>query len=101
MKRLPVLAVGCLLASILPLLAPSAASALTNTPGFTATRIGANAAGVVSFSVVAADDGPGPQTLRVLVPAKPAKGVPHNFLLVLPVEAGLDSQYGDGMATVE
>jgi S-formylglutathione hydrolase FrmB len=37
----------------------------------------------------------------VLAPTHPAAGVPHNFLYVLPVEAGLGTVYGDGMATLE
>ena len=101
MKRTPVLLALCLFAASLPLLAPAAAQALTSIPGFTATYEGTNAAGVAMFSVVAANDGPGPQALRVLLPAKPAPGVAHNFLFVLPVEPGLGAQYGDGLATVE
>jgi hypothetical protein len=51
--------------------------------------------------MISADDGYGPQILRVLRPTDPAPGVAHNFLFVLPVEAGLGTSYGDGMATVE
>ena len=101
MTRTRVLVLLCLFAASLPLLAPVAAKALTNVPGFTATYESTNAAGVASFSVIAAEDGPGPQALRVLRPAKPAPGVAHNFLFVLPVEPGLGTQYGDGLATVE
>jgi S-formylglutathione hydrolase FrmB len=38
--------------------------------------------------------------VRVLTPVTPAAGVAHNFLIVLPVEAGLGSQFGDGLATL-
>ena len=38
--------------------------------------------------------------LRVLAPTNPAPGVPHNFLYVLPVEAGLGTTYGDGLETL-
>ena len=38
--------------------------------------------------------------LRVLPPTNPAPGVPHNFLYVLPVEAGLGTVYGDGLETL-
>jgi hypothetical protein len=59
-----------------------------------------DAQGVKSYSVISADNGPGPQTVRVLAPTHPAPGVAHNFLIVLPVEAGLGSTYGDGLATL-
>ena len=52
------------------------------------------------YSFTSADDGDGPQTLRVLVPTHPAAGVAHNFLYVLPVEAGLGDVYGDGLETL-
>ena len=41
-----------------------------------------------------------PQVVRVLKPTNPAQGVPHNFLYVLPVEAGLGTTFGDGMQTM-
>jgi hypothetical protein len=57
--------------------------------------------GVKYYSVVSANNGYGPQTLRVLTPTNPAAGVAHNFLIVLPVEAGLGTTYGDGLATLQ
>ena len=42
----------------------------------------------------------GTQVLRVLTPTKPARGVPHNYLYVLPVEAGMATNYGDGLETL-
>jgi hypothetical protein len=60
-----------------------------------------NAQGIQSYSVNSADNGYGPQTVRVLTPAHPAPGVAHNFLIVLPVEAGLGSTFGDGLATLQ
>jgi hypothetical protein len=71
------------------------------TAGFEADYLSTNAAGVESYNMISADDGYGPQILRVLRPTDPARGVAHNFLFVLPVEAGLGTSYGDGMATVE
>ena len=71
------------------------------TTGFQADYLSTNAAGVESYDMISADDGYGPQILRVLRPTDPARGVAHNFLFVLPVEAGLGTSYGDGMATVE
>jgi hypothetical protein len=60
-----------------------------------------DAQGIKSYGVTSAYDGRGPQTLRVLTPEHPASGVSHNFLIVLPVEAGLGSTFGDGLATLE
>ena len=71
------------------------------TTGFQADYLSTNAAGVESYDMISADDGYGPQILRVLRPTDPAPGVAHNFLFVLPVEVGLGTTYGDGMATVE
>jgi hypothetical protein len=57
--------------------------------------------GIASYTLLSSNDGHGPQTLRVVKPASPAAGVAHNFLIVLPVEAGLGSAYGDGLATMK
>jgi hypothetical protein len=51
--------------------------------------LGTDSQGIASYSVISAENGHGPQILRVLTPAHPAPGVSHNFLIVLPVEAGL------------
>ncbi len=63
--------------------------------------LGTDATGVESYSVTSPDDGYGSQTLRVLRPTHPAAGVAHNFIYVLPVTAGLDTTYGDGLATLQ
>ena len=73
----------------------------TGNNGFSATYRSTDANGVDSYDVTSADNGPGTQTLRVLAPTHPAAGVPHSFLYVLPVEAGLGTTYGDGIATLE
>jgi Putative esterase len=65
------------------------------------TYQGTNAQGFELYSVASADDGPGSQTVRVLVPTHPTAGVAHNFLIVLPVEAGLGSSFGDALATLQ
>jgi putative esterase len=59
-----------------------------------------NAQGIRSYQVISADNGPGPQIVRVLIPAHPAPGIAHNFLIVLPVQAGLGTTFGDGLATL-
>ena len=50
--------------------------------------------GIQSYSMLSANDGHGPQTLRVVQPTNPAPGVAHNFLIVLPVETGLGQSSG-------
>jgi Putative esterase len=60
-----------------------------------------DAQGIRSYRAIFADNGNGPQTLRVLTPAHPASGVSHNFLIVLPVEAGLGTSFGDGLLTLQ
>ena len=69
--------------------------------GFEVHYLSTDANGVESYDMISADDGYGPQILRVLRPTNPAPGVAHNFLFVLPVESGLGTTYGDGLATVE
>ena len=71
------------------------------TGGFTVQYLSTDANGVASYSMTSAHDGPGPQTLRVLQPSHPTAGVAHNFLYVLPVEAGLATDFGDGLDTLE
>jgi hypothetical protein len=69
--------------------------------GFTVDYLGTDSTGVESFDVLSDNDGYGPQILRVLPPTHPAPGVAHNFLFVLPVEAGLGDVYGDGLKTLQ
>ncbi len=69
--------------------------------GFEVDYLNTDATGIQSYNVISDNDGYGPQTLRVLQPTHPAAGVPHNFLYVLPVEAGLGTTYGDGLQTLQ
>ena len=69
--------------------------------GFQVSYGGHRRPGIQSYNVISANNGYGPQTLRVLTPTNPAAGVAHNFLIVLPVEAGLGNQFGDGLATLQ
>jgi hypothetical protein len=71
------------------------------TAGFEAHYLSTDSGGVATYDVISARDGSGPQPLRVLQPAHPAPGVAHNFLFVLPVEAGQGAVFGDGMQTLE
>lgn len=64
--------------------------------GFSVQYVSTDAKNIEYFSFTSAD-GYGTQTLRVLLPIRPAVGVAHNFLYVLPVEPGLGSKYGDGL----
>ena len=70
------------------------------TAGFEVHYLSTDANGVASYDVISANNSDGPQVLRVLQPTNPAPGVPHNFLFVLPVEAGLGNTYGDGLQTL-
>lgn len=58
-----------------------------------------DADGVRTYDVASPENG-GAQEIRVLAPTHPAPDVPHNFLIALPVEAGLNKDYGDGMETL-
>jgi len=69
-------------------------------PGFVVQYLSTDAYGVKSYQVISADNGPGPQVLRVLAPTHPAPGVPHNFLYVLPVQLRLSNTYNDGLETL-
>ena len=69
--------------------------------GFQVSYASTDSTGIKSYDVISANNGDGPQTLRVLTPTNPAAGVAHNFLIVLPVEAGLGSDFGDGLATLQ
>jgi hypothetical protein len=71
------------------------------TAGFQADYLGTDSTGITTYDMISDFDGSGPQPLRVLEPIDPAPGVPHNFLFVLPVEAGEGSTFGDGMQTLE
>ena len=57
--------------------------------------------GVQTYDFFSPENGYGTQTLRVVQPTHPTAGVAHNFLFVLPVEAGLGTTYGDGLETLQ
>ena len=72
------------------------------TAGFEVHYLSTDANGVQSYDMISANNGYGPQVLRVLSPTDPAPGVPHNFIYTLPVAPGADnSTYGDGLDTLE
>ncbi|HEX2401118.1 MAG TPA: LamG-like jellyroll fold domain-containing protein, partial [Mycobacterium sp.] len=81
-------------------LGPYSNTATATTAGLQIVFQGTDANGVASYSVTSADNGYGTQVLRVLAPTHPAPGVPHNFMFVLPVEAGTATVYGDGLETL-
>jgi hypothetical protein len=74
---------------------------ITDVPGFTATRQSTDGNGVETWSVASSLNGPNPTTLRILRPTAPAAGYPHAFIYALPVVAGLDDSFGDGMTTLQ
>ena len=69
--------------------------------GFQVQYVSTDANSVDSYSFVSANDGYGSHILRVLRPTHPTPGVAHNFLFVLPVEAGLGTTFGDGLDTLQ
>jgi Putative esterase len=69
-------------------------------PSFQATYESTDSNGIETYDVTSSDNGPDPQEVRILQPTDPAPGVAHNFLFVLPVEAGLGTDFGDGMETM-
>jgi len=69
--------------------------------GFEVHSLSTDSSGIQSYDMISANNGDGPQVLRVLKPTNPAPGVAHNFLLVLPVEAGLGNTFGDGLGTLQ
>ena len=71
------------------------------TAGFQVDYQSTNSQGIKSYDVISANNGYGPQTLRVLAPTNPAAGVAHNFLIALPVEPGQGTTYGDGIGTLQ
>jgi hypothetical protein len=71
------------------------------TAGFEVHYLSTDSSGVASYDVISASDSGGPQILRVLRPSNPAAGVAHNFLFVLPVQAGLGSTFGDGLQVLQ
>ena len=71
------------------------------TAGFQVDYLSTDTSGIKSYDVISANNGYGPQTLRVLAPTNPAQGVAHNFIIALPVQAGTGTTYGDGLATLQ
>jgi len=71
------------------------------TSGLQVQFLSTDASGVQHYQVTSTDNGPGPQTLRVLQPSNPAPGVAHNFIYVLPVEPGEGTTFGDGLQVIQ
>jgi len=68
---------------------------------FGVSYVSTDSTGIKYYDVTSPDNGPGAQVMRVLAPSNPAPGVVHNFLFVLPVEAGLAADFGDGLETLQ
>ena len=69
--------------------------------GLQVQYLSTDASGVRTYQMTSPDNGPGPQYLRVLQPSNPAPGVAHNFIYVLPVEAGEGTTFGDGLQAIQ
>jgi putative esterase len=63
--------------------------------------VSTDSSGVQTYQATSPDNGPGSQYVRILQPSNPAPGVAHNFLYVLPVEAGEGITFGDGLQVVQ
>lgn len=70
-------------------------------PNFSVNYLSTDADGIQSYSMTSNYNGGGAQTLRILTPDQPASDRPHNFLYVLPVDPGLSTTYGDGLAELK
>ena len=70
------------------------------TAGFLPGYQGTDAHGAKAYTFISVNDG-SQRILRVLNPVNPRPGVAHNFLIVLPVEAGIGNHYGDGIGTMQ
>jgi Putative esterase len=68
---------------------------------FEVRQLAEDARGIVTYSIFSAANSGGPHLLRVLRPANPKRMAAHNFLIVLPVEAGLRTVYGDGLQELQ
>ena len=68
--------------------------------GFQVSYLSTDTQGIKSYNMISGNNGYGAQILRVLPPVKPAPGVAHNFLVVLPVNPGQGVTYGDGLETM-
>lgn len=70
------------------------------TPSFTVTYTSTDGNGVKSYNMSSTYNGDGQHVLRILEPNNPAPGVAHTFIYVLPVEAELNTSFGNGLETV-
>src|SRR4029077_13724549 len=91
------------------------ASGSVGSANITTVTVSCQAIGPLSVSYVSTDangvatynmkspivSGGATEPLRVLKPTSPAPGVPHHFLIALPVEPGEGTTYGDAMSTLE
>ena len=91
------------------------ASGTVGSANVTSVTVSCKAIGPLSVSYVSTDangvatynmtspivSGGATEPLRVLKPTNPAPGVPHHFLIALPVEPGEGTTYGDAMSTLE
>ena len=69
--------------------------------GLSMQYVSTDSTGIQTYQATSPDNGPGPQTVRILQPSNPAPGVAHNFLYVLPVEAGTNTIFGDGLQVIQ
>ena len=68
---------------------------------FKGAYVGNDATGVESYRLLTPFNARDPQLVRVVRPTKPSSVRHHNFLYALPVQAGLKSNYGDGLDVMQ
>lgn len=69
--------------------------------GFEVHYLSTDGNGVETYDELSPMNNHGPQLIKVLRPSNPTPGVPHNIIYTLPVTAGTDTGFGDGLATLQ
>jgi hypothetical protein len=80
---------------------PTADNFQAGNQGLEVHYLSTDANGVDTYDVLSPMNNHGPQLIKVLKPTTPTPGVPHNIIYALPVTAGTDTSFGDGLATLQ
>lgn len=80
---------------------PTADNFQAGSQGFEVHYLSTDSNGVETYDVLSPMNNHGPQLIKVLRPSNPTPGVPHNIIYTLPVVAGTDTSFGDGIATLQ
>lgn len=80
---------------------PTADNFQAGNQGFEVHYLSTDANGVETYDVLSPMNNHGVQQIKVLRPSNPTPGVPHNIIYALPVTAGSDTSFGDGLSTLQ